>query len=237
VDTDGDMALVISGVGRAASAAACGWLQGFLHPPEHSAWINCGIGGRGRGPLGSVLTADRVVEVATGRAWYPPPLPSVELSSETVWTVDKPEFEFGEEGVYDMEAAGFLTATGRLGTVELAQVVKVVSDTCGQPSMGLDKARVSELIEAALPEIDRLASALTSLTAVLDERHAPPKSFDELRRRWSFSVTQTRRLRRLLDRHRALAGESRAIEEIDARDARGALEVLQRRVERLAVES
>ncbi len=118
IGADGDAALVISGVGRAAAAAAGGWAQGFLATRASAidtpvAWVNAGVAGHAAGPLGRALLAHRVVEVATERTWYPPPVPGVTLDSDTVFTVDRPESTFEPAGAYDMEAAGFLTAATR----------------------------------------------------------------------------------------------------------------------------
>ncbi len=182
---DGGAALVVSGVGKAASAAAVGWAQGVLDvaASERSsrgdasgavspdaeaagrtlvAWVNVGIAGHSKGPLGRVLLAHRVVDVATQRAWYPPPVPGVTLESDTVFTVDRPESAFEGAGAYDMEAAGFLTAASRCGSAELAQVVKVVSDTPERPAAELGRREVSSLVEARFDEIVALGEALAA---------------------------------------------------------------------------
>jgi hypothetical protein len=231
------MALVISGVGRVAAAAASGWLHGFLSPPSHAAWINVGIAGHSDGPVGRLLVADRVVERATGRAWYPPTPPGLSLAGDTVFTVDRPEEDFGEEGAYDMEASGFLAAAGRWGTVELAQVVKVISDTPDAPSAELDRRRVENLMQGNLDDIGSVADAVSDVAAVLERREEPPPGYDELTSRWRFTVTQRRQLRRLLQRYRALSGQVGDLETIDASDSRGAIEILERTVHLLSLES
>jgi len=234
---DGEMALVISGVGRAASAAASGWLGGYLRPPAHAAWINVGIAGHSQGPIGRTLVADRVVERATGRAWYPPAPAGSTLAGDTVFTVDQPERDFSEVGAYDMEAAAFLAAAGRWCTAELAQVVKVISDTPEAPPTALDRRTVEKLIENRLDDIASFTDAVCEVAGVIERRGEPPLEYEELTNRWRFTVTQRRQLRRLLQRYWALSPEGRDLETVDAKDARGAIRILEERVHLLSLES
>ncbi|MCZ6727548.1 MAG: hypothetical protein O7A98_09385, partial [Acidobacteria bacterium] len=237
VSRDDSEALVISGVGRASAAAASGWVQGALGPPAHAGWLNVGIAGHAEGPVGRLVLGHRIVEVATGRAWYPPPLPGVDLASETVFTVDTPELEYPEAGTYDMEASGFLAATDRWGSLELAQVVKIVSDTRDAPPSELDGERIRGLVESRMDEIGVVAGALTAVGEEVAERTAPPRGYEELSARWRFTATRRRQLRRLLERYWALAGPDGELGEIDAVDARQGLRVLTRRVDELSLES
>lgn len=229
--------LVITGVGAKSAAAACGWLHGYLRPPAESGWLNVGIAGHSSGPVGRAVQAHRVVEAATGRAWYPVPLPGLRLAGDSVFTVDEPETVFGRAGAYDMEASGFLTATARWATAELVQVVKVISDSPSEPAAGLDRGRIQELIEARLQEVTAVAEALARCTTHLAGRSAAPPGYLALVERWHFTVTQQRQLRRLLERHAALSGEEADLASICGRDAREALRLLAERVEAMGVEA
>jgi hypothetical protein len=243
VDADGKAALVVSGVGRPAAAGAVGWARGFLEERIAEAgaddvgiasgWVNAGVAGHSEGPVGRALLAHRVVDVATGRAWYPPPVPGVILESDTVFTVDRPETAFEVGGAYDMEAAGFLAAASRCVSAELAQVVKVVSDTPDHPAAELDEGRIGALIEARLDEIFAVGRALSGLGVELASRRVDPPGWAEYLGRWRFSTTHRRQLRRLLERHAALApGEPPSLPE--ARDAAAALAALRSSVRLLA---
>lgn len=245
LDAEGEAALVVSGVGRSAAAAAAGWAQGFLtvgvsergadEAGFPAAWLNVGIAGHAEGPVGRALLAHRVVDVATDRAWYPPPVPGVTLASDTVFTVDRPESAFEIAGAYDMEASGFLAAAARCVSAELAQVVKVVSDTREEAAGELGRAEIGALIESRLDEIVGLGRVLAGLGATFAERRAEPAGSAEFLASWRFSTTQRRQLRRLLERRAALSpGAPPTLPK--ARDAPAALAALARAVRDLAVE-
>lgn len=230
-------ALVVTGVGRNACAAGCGWLQGYLRPAAHAAWLNVGIAGHSSGPSGRAVLAHKVVEQATGRAWYPPIPHGHSLTGDTLFTVDRPETDFAQPGAYDMEASGFLAATARWATTEMVQVVKVVSDTPTEPASQLDRGGVRSLIEARIDDLEVVAGALARCGEVLALRAADPPGYESLSTRWHFTVTQQRQLRRLLERHAALEGDPAVLESVTAVDGRGALGLVADRVERLSMES
>lgn len=239
-----DEALVVTGVGRNAAAAACGWVLGHLAPPRHAGWINAGIAGHSEVPVGEALIAQRVVEAASGRAWYPPPLAGLDrgaggLRPTTLFTVDRAETDFGRPGAYDMEASAFLDAVGRSTTAELAQVVKVVSDGPEEPATRLDRTGVQRLIEDRLDTLAAVAAALARRAGALAARGEDPPGYALLVERHHFTVTQRRQLRRLLERRLALdppgAGAPPEPAVLDAVDGRSALRHLARQVEELAL--
>ena len=234
MSADDEVALVVSGVGRTASAAASGWAHGRLARSGSVGWINAGIAGHRTGPVGRLLTAHKVIDSATDRVWYPPILPGVALPSETVITVDRPERDFTVPGLYEMEAAGFLAATGRWATVELCQVAKVISDTPAAPPEELSASRVSELMAAELEGLTELAVAVEASAAELAGRDLDPPTLDPWLDRWHFTVSQRRQLRRLLSRHRALEASTPASLPGAARDGADALRALGRHVDQLA---
>lgn len=234
LSADDRVALVVSGIGRTASAAASGWAHGMLARSAPVGWINAGIAGHGTGPVGRLLTAHKVIDAATDRVWYPPVLPGVALPSETVITVDRPERDFTVPGLYEMEAAGFLTATGRWATVELCQVAKVISDTPAAPPEDLSASRVSELMAADLEGLTELAVAVEASAVELAGRDLDAAALDPWLERWHFTVSQRRQLRRLLSRRRALEASTPAALPAAARDGAGALRALGRHVDQLA---
>jgi len=230
----GGRALVISGVGRTAMAGAAGWAVGHLTPPAHAGWVNLGIAGHSAAAVGTSLIAHKVVDRASGRAWYPPGLPGLDLPSDTLFTVDEPEFEYPAPGAWDMEAAAFLEATARWSLVELTQVVKVVSDNPDASAERLDADAVSALIAARLDDFEAVAASLRAIAARLTARRPDSALMDAVVEGRRFTVTQRRQLARLLERYRALTGSDAEPKDWRAADAGGTLSALSRAVENLA---
>ncbi len=227
-DYGGDPAiLVVSGVGRAATAAAVGFLFGVgvgvagAVAERRRPWLNVGIAGGSRfddgsaARIGDARIAARVHDQASGRSHYPPLAFEPPVPLTTVTTVDRVERAYADAGLYDMEAAAFVEAARRLVSAELVQVLKVVSDTPEAPIGRLTAARIEELVEG---RVDDVAEVVRSLTDLAQSGPPPlPESWTrEALAGRHFSVTQRRQLRRLLERVRAaglepaLGGDSAA---------------------------
>jgi hypothetical protein len=121
-----------------------------------------------------------------------------------VTSVDRPETSYPEETVYEMEAAGFCSATARFASAELIQVVKVISDNAQTPPERLTADRVEELIEGQLEAIVQIVEQTATLAGEIDARRQPPPALRGFTERWRFTTTQRRQLERLLRRLAAL---------------------------------
>ena len=193
------VALVVSGVGRKRAAAATASL-GAAERPGEAAWLNVGIAGHRSLPLGEAVLAHKVTAAGGGRAWYPPLVFDPPCATAAVTTVDRPETRYPEDAVYEMEAAGFCAAAARFASAELIQVVKVISDNAAAPPAGLTAGRVEALIERRIELVARIAEQTAALAGELEARRAPPPALADLLDRWRFTVTQRRRLERVLRR-------------------------------------
>ena len=197
--------LVVCGVGKIAAAAATAYLGAGANA-EDEVWINVGVAGHRSLNVGSGLVADRILDRASGQAWYPPQLFAGEYHSSLVISVDQVEKEYAEEAAYDMEAAGFWPTATRFSTAELVQCYKVVSDTRQSAARGLTADAIEVLIESRLPEIDCLTLELEGLRAQMPA--APSFDIGPFLERWRLTVSQQRRLRHLLRRWCVLTGAS-----------------------------
>ena len=202
---EGDVALVVSGAGKVASAAAVAYLHARAAGGRHAAWINAGIAGHGRRAVGEAVLAHAVRDRASGACWYPPQVFAPPAATGEVVTVDAVEERYEGDAAYEMEASGFYPTACRFATAELVQCLKVVSDGPGASPYGLSASRVEQLIGDRLEELERLAEALLPLSAEVRRLEEDPPELGELLGRWRFTVTETRQLRRLVQRWRALA--------------------------------
>lgn len=199
-------ALVVSGVGKRASAAATAFLHAKTGEARDGVWLNVGIAGHGMREPGDVLLAHTVRDAATGECWYPPRL-ELDLPGVAVVSVDRPEIEFERDAVYEMEAAGFYATAIRFGTSELVQVVKITSDNREHSFRELTAARVTSLVESAIEDVVGLASRLERLQTALPPAHPTDAELDAFVQRWRFTTSELRILAKLLVRWRALEPE------------------------------
>ena len=205
------MALVISGVGKSLSAAATGYLCGSSDGWRNAPWINVGVAGHQNVDVGELIVANKIVDQSTAHSWYPPQLVSNVVNS-TLITVDEPEETYPERAAYDMEAAGFFPAATRCSSGELVQSIKVISDNPHQSIASLNARSIKQLITKNVSKIEQFINRLSELSTeikVLPHHGSLPESWAN---RWSFSVTQGHRLRRLLQRWGALIGDAETLD-------------------------
>ena len=207
------MTLVVSGVGKSLSAAATGYLCGCSDGWRNAPWINIGVAGHRNVDVGELIVANKIVDQSTGHSWYPPQLVSNVVNS-TLITVDKPEESYPERAAYDMEAAGFFPSATRCSSGELVQSIKVISDNPHQSIASLNARSIEQLITKNLSEIEQFINRLSELSIeikVLPHNGSLPESWAK---RWSFSVTQGHRLRRLLQRWKVLIGDEETLDSV-----------------------
>jgi len=203
---DGTECLVVSGIGRAASAAATGYLAALAAPPRSACWLNFGIAGHPTLELGEMRRAGKVNELTTGRVWYPPEVTRRAPRAEVLTTVDRPGSEFPGGGLVEMEAAGFFPTASRLATRERVQVVKVVSDNAEETfEHSITPAKVSNWVTDGLSDLLNYADALREIAREVDDRSCDRTTLlDGVAFR--LTVTQKRQFERLIERLEALGG-------------------------------
>jgi hypothetical protein len=150
-------------------------------------------------------------------------------------TVDKVEEDFAEDWVFEMEAAGFYASACRFAIAELVQCYKIVSDNGSVPPRWLSTRQVDELVESRFPEIDAVVQRTAELAGELATLSKDPSELRSMLDRWHFTVTEKRRLHRLLQRWQALAPEKSLFDSELARRESGkeVLRLIQARVESL----
>jgi adenosylhomocysteine nucleosidase len=198
-------ALIISGPGKVAAAAATALLAGSHAPAKYeAAWLNIGIAGHATCALGDSLLAHRITDDATGKSWYPPQLFDLATATRSLLTVDMPENSYRQDVAYDMEASGFYPVAGRFSSHELVQCFKVVSDNRRQSSAAITAAHCTQLITQKLDEIDQLVGSLESLARDCNRWYEPHSGLEQLTAQWHFTVSQQHQLAELARRWRAL---------------------------------
>ena len=131
--------LIVSGVGKVAAAAATAYLRALIGDAP-AAWLNIGIAGHGSQAVGTALLAHKVVDIASGKLFYPTFTASPPCRTTLLHTIDRVQPATGD-AAYDMEASGFCEAAQRFATSERVHCLKVVSDN---PQSSLSGAQCGE---------------------------------------------------------------------------------------------
>lgn len=200
---DGRIALTISGTGKVAAAAACMNLAHMAGGGTTDAWLNAGIAGHGTFEPGVAMLAHKIIDVATGRTWFPQIHFPAGMPSADCYTVDAP-VNTREQALYDMEASGFLDTVTRLATLEHIHAVKVISDNSDRPYQEVTPGFAGELIEAAMPAIAKVADQLIESSNTLAETRRPHPAMNGFLLRRHFTESQRHQLSRLLSRWHCL---------------------------------
>lgn len=213
--------LIISGIGKVSSGAATAYLQALSVDEGPAVWLNLGIAGHRDFEVGTSFIAQRIIDQATGYAYYPPlifPFPSV--YSDLI-TVDSPEKDYETSGGYDMEASGYYKVALNTSTIEWIHCYKIVSDMPGQSVETLTKSSVMALISAKMNEIVEILSMLRDEIIAYRQLDLPSGDLALFTQRWHFTETQLLQLKTLMRRGRSLYGE-RSSDQFNLDDYQGA---------------
>ena len=192
--------IIISGIGRVATASAVTYLYGWNDEQKNQAWLNLGIVGDKSSAIGSLLNINKVIEQATGLQWYPWRLPENNNKNMALLTVDVPCKEYTESCAIDMEASAFMAITLRFTTLELVQLLKVVSDREEGDLQKIDKKFVSELIGNKLTGITAVIDAMQKAADQYQLIYSSSDNYQRCLKQWHFTQYQRKELERLIQR-------------------------------------
>ncbi len=228
--------LVVTGVGKMNAAAAVAYLYQFGSAQDDEVWINVGIAGHRDLPIGTGVHAVRVVDAATGRAWYPPQAIPIPGPAAVVVTADRPVDEFDTDHVYEMEAAGFYSSAVRFATGELVQCYKVISDNEREVAENVTRTSAQKLIGDHITALRRMVDDLGALRETLPVEDRKREEMERFLHRWHFTVSQTHQLRDLLRRWHARTQESVWNSDLNrSPSAKAAMARIAQRLDELAV--
>jgi adenosylhomocysteine nucleosidase len=230
--------LIVSGLGKAAAAAATVYLHLVSGGLQDRSWLNVGVGGSAQGAVGDGFVAHKITDPASGVSWYPQLVIDSPRPTAALLTVERMEEEYRAPWIYEMDGAGFFPIACRFASAELVHCFRVISDTPDTTlSRRMSGSSVQGLIEGNLEGIADLARVLAGLAREIEELSADPTGYAEILERWDFTAVQQRRLRRLLQRLTVLApGDPSGGPCLDAQgEARDVLRVLAEHLEAIPV--
>lgn len=194
--------LIISGVGKIKMAAAVAYTHQHLQLDEKTHYINLGIAGSATLPLGDLIVAQKIIDQANGKHYFPFIAKEFPHYLADVVTWDAPTINYPATGVVDMEAAAFFVSAGLFVTQEYLSVIKIVSDNKIHAVNQVNKEKVIQLIAKKLPFIDQ---KVKNFLAEIDKKgNNISNYFDLLTQHWHFSAYQKNQLNELLRRWNVL---------------------------------
>jgi nucleoside phosphorylase len=234
-----DYLLLQTGMGKLKAAAAVAALL-QANPDVHGV-VNVGIAG-GDHPLGTLLLAHQVIDVASQSQWFPH-LPDPRrmdhairtLPTAAVHSVDQPCDDYRKGVVFDMEASGVFSAATRYLSTSQIHCIKVISDN---PDTSVDTLTTSAAKRSAHAIHDRFSQ----IQALLEHlrRHGAGRQTDihttamhardRITARIHHTHAQTAILMRLLERLFALGTDPTLDFFLGARTADEVRELLQQRL-------
>jgi hypothetical protein len=226
---NGNLFLVISGIGQLNSSAATAYLHAKSGELQNQPFLNIGIAGHPHLMLGTAIIANRITDGSIGKNWYPPQTVFDSLNRTTLITVKTVEQKYETDAAYDMEAYGYYSSALKSTSSELAQSLKVISDNLNNSSRALNSKRIENLIRDRLDEIDGFVKALQRLSESITNHQTEPYDLESFFVRWHFTVTQRHQLRKLIRRWMLLAKDENPITTIprDCLNASQAIEALE----------
>ena len=161
--------IVISGVGKIAMAAALGYGLSLFPDRQYPILINLGIAGHRQYNLGSLFLADKIIDMDSGKKFYPQLAFKVPCKTSSVLTESKPQTAYSMDCLYDMEAAAFYEISSKFSSSELIHSLKIVSDNEQSPLEKINEDLVRTWITAHLQTINTLILQLRELRNLLSE--------------------------------------------------------------------
>lgn len=191
--------LIVSGMGKIKSAAACAYLHAFTGSLSHTVYLNVGIAGSANFSLGEWVAAHKIQDAATNQAIYPSAFLLKFAKQAPLITIDRPQTQYPDFGLIDMEASGFFQAASQCVCHEQIQVMKIVSDNKIEEQVALKPSYVENLINNNLviiePSLQQLISLSEQQMIKIDNT-----CFSQFCNKWHFSTYQQHQLRELLRR-------------------------------------
>jgi len=200
-----DICLAVSGLGKSAMAAAVAYTQARYSSTEHPVLLNCGIAGHQHHALGELFLIDKITDIDSQKTYYPALITTPPCHRASLQTVSKPQLEYHESELCDMEASAFYEIATRFTSSELIVCLKVISDNQDSSVDAINAKQVSALIAAHLSTIEILLAQTSALAASIT---APePQLFKQLLQRYHFTVHQRQQLKSQLSRWDVLSDQ------------------------------
>ena len=195
---DNSIRLVLSGIGKLHANKAVSNIEKESGSKKSQAWLNIGVAGHLKRPIGSMVAAHKITDKVSNRSWYPPMIIDFPCDTGSILTVDEETQNYPDEELVEMEAAGFYSAAEVFSSHELIHCLKLISDNSVEKKF--DGKSVKRMIEKQCGNIELVVNQLLQLSGRLQELETPSPKLNQFLINWNFSVTQKYELEKILRR-------------------------------------
>ena len=226
-----DKQLIVCGIGKHNATVATGYLAGLSNTGSR-AWLNVGIAGGNVAGLGDMMLANSILDQEAGRCYYPSLCFDLDFPQTKIITLNKPDTNYQEGALYDMEAAGFFAAASRFSTSELVHSCKIISDNSHQGVNDISKESVLALVESCVGKIDNVTQALINLVKQIKPDQDAEQAISLLVEKFHFTTSQQNTLRTLIQNWVAINGKTGLSDlcRIEAKNSRQYLDTLESQI-------
>lgn len=195
--------LTVTGIGKIAMAGAVSYTLALFLDAKSPILVNIGIAGHKSQAVGDLLVASKVLDVDSGKVFYPQLIGSGWPVACGVKTAAVANTVYEQGYLNDMEASAFYEMAVRFSTSELIHCVKVVSDNETSSIEHIQPKRVVEWIANQWVEINRLFEHLAQIRETLTPVELD--DYEKIVSRWHFTVSGRVKLKALLRRWKVLS--------------------------------
>ncbi len=198
VYVNNNIVLTVTGSGKVAMAGGLAYSLALFESVKNPVLINLGIAGHQTATLGQLFISHKITDTDNGKNYYPQLIIKNECSSYPICTVSKPEQNYQENCLYDMEASGFYEIATRFTTTELIQVFKVISDN---NTNGLELINAKIVTIWMMAVIEHIADSIEKLQFLATTLIKPElRYYAWLQQQYYFNVNHSHQLKALLQR-------------------------------------
>lgn len=199
------LCLTVTGIGKNAMSAGAAYSQALFGFSDYSVLINIGIAGHKTHDLGSLFLIDKITDFDTGKSYYPPLVFTPTCPTTGIQTASKPQLAYDQSCLCDMEASAFYETAMRFSSAELIQCLKIVSDNKLAPAENIQPKQVTQFIATHVASIETLLGTLSQLSKLVAE--PKPRQYEQLIKRYRFTISEQGQLKSLLSRWEVLTGQ------------------------------
>ncbi len=228
--TNKQIVLTITGSGKIAMAAAVAYSLAVFESIENPILINAGIAGHQTAALGTLFSVHKITDTDSGKNYYPQSVIKNKGSSLALCTVSKPNKDYQDDYLYEMEASGFYEIASRFTTTELIQIFKVISDNQLIGIEAINAKKVTAWMTASIEKMTIVIEKLQALTISLPSPHS--NDYELLQAAYYFNVNHSHQLKALLQRWNVLThGVKLNFPETKFHHAKAVLQWLQQQID------
>jgi hypothetical protein len=195
--------LTITGVGKVAMAAGVAHTLGYINYTANPVLLNVGVAGHQSLALGQPLIAEKIIDADSGKNFYPQLVYDSPCKTGVLSSVAKPQTDYPEAHIYDMEGSAFYETAIKFSSAELVQCLKIISDNQASSVEMINAKQVSKLIEPNVGFFEQLLNNMLQLSLIQDDPE--PQHLQLMLSQRHFTVNEQVRLKKLLIRWEALS--------------------------------